>query len=74
METRSVIGIPFAQLLEEGRRRAGISQGKLAREVGLTRSAVSRLESGERAPSLGLAVSLASRLDLDLNQLKREGQ
>jgi Zn-dependent peptidase ImmA (M78 family)/DNA-binding XRE family transcriptional regulator len=51
------------------RERAGLTQAQLAREVGLTQSAVSRIESGERSvDSLELA-AIADRLGISVLDL-----
>lgn len=53
------IGIRFAAWLDEGLRTRGISQRHLAYRSGVSHSAISRLLSGERGPSLGTANRLA---------------
>jgi transcriptional regulator with XRE-family HTH domain len=52
------------QLIIEGRRRAGLTQTKLAELVGVTQSTVSRWERARGAPSLHDADSVFSVLDL----------
>jgi transcriptional regulator with XRE-family HTH domain len=47
------------QALAEARKKAKLSQRKLARLVGISSSAVCRLESGCRIPSLKLLFKLA---------------
>ena len=58
----------LAHRLQEGRRRAGLSQRALARDI-CTPAYVSRLEKGERIPSLQLLRRLASRLGVDADEL-----
>jgi tetratricopeptide (TPR) repeat protein len=58
----------LAGRLREARRRAGLSQRSLARDI-CTPAYVSRLEKGERIPSLQLLRRLASRLGVDADEL-----
>jgi tetratricopeptide (TPR) repeat protein len=58
----------FALRLREARERAGLSQRALAREI-CTPAYVSRLEKGERIPSLQLLRRLAERLGADADEL-----
>ena len=58
----------LAQRLREARQRAGLSQRALARGI-CTAAYVSRLEKGERIPSLQLLRRLASRLGADADEL-----
>lgn len=51
------------------REARGWTQAKLADEAGLAQAQVSRIESGENAPGLPVAVRLASVLGVDLNTL-----
>jgi Zn-dependent peptidase ImmA (M78 family)/transcriptional regulator with XRE-family HTH domain len=63
--TQTFLGERIAQ----ARERAGLSQGSLAELVGLTQSAISRIEAGERSvESLELA-SLAKELDVSVLDL-----
>lgn len=47
----------------------GLSQGDLARTAGVTRQAISGIESGRWSPSLDVALSLASALDSTVEAL-----
>ncbi len=58
----------LALRLREARQRAGLSQRALARGI-CTAAYVSRLEKGERIPSLQLLRRLASRLGADADEL-----
>jgi len=58
----------LAARLRAARERAGISQRALARGI-CTPAYVSRLEKGERIPSLQLLRQLADRLDADADEL-----
>jgi tetratricopeptide (TPR) repeat protein len=58
----------LARRLREARERAGLSQRALARDI-CTPAYVSRLEKGERIPSLQLLRRLAARLAADADEL-----
>jgi tetratricopeptide (TPR) repeat protein len=58
----------LAHRLREARERAGLSQRALARDI-CTPAYVSRLEKGERIPSLQLLRRLAARLGADADEL-----
>jgi tetratricopeptide (TPR) repeat protein len=60
--------VALAARLRQARERAGISQRALARGI-CTPAYVSRLEKGERIPSLQLLRRLADRLGTDADQL-----
>src|SRR6478672_7930124 len=62
----SAVGL--ARRLRAARERAGLSQRALARGI-CTAAYVSRLEKGERIPSLQLLRRLASRLGVDADEL-----
>lgn len=54
----------FADVLAEYRERAKLSQTKLAKASGFSHSYISRLESGERAPTVETVYTLARTLNL----------
>jgi tetratricopeptide (TPR) repeat protein len=58
----------LAKRLREARERLGLSQRALARDI-CTPAYISRLEKGERIPSLQLLRQLAERLDADADEL-----
>ena len=62
---------PFARLLKTYRERAGLAQMHLALLVSADHSYVSRLESGTRSPSRGMALALAAALNL--SDAERDG-
>lgn len=45
--------------VRELRTERGISQGKLAGEIGVSRQTINAIETGRYVPSLGLAISLS---------------
>jgi len=54
----------FGMLLRYYRAGQGLSQSELAQKAGLTYSAISRLESGNRIPKRKTVESLAKALEL----------
>jgi putative transcriptional regulator len=46
-------------LIRELRATAGLSQGKLATEMGVSRQTINAIETGRYTPSLPLAIALA---------------
>lgn len=58
----------LAERLRETRERAGLSQRALAKDI-CTPAYISRLEKGERIPSLQLLRQLADRLNADADEL-----
>jgi transcriptional regulator with XRE-family HTH domain len=59
---------PFARMLKELREDRGISQSRLAEASHFDHSYVSRLESGNRAPTREAVLKLADALELDARQ------
>lgn len=51
------------QKLAQARKRAGLSQAVLAEKVGAHRVDITRIEGGQRAPSVTLALKIARALD-----------
>jgi putative transcriptional regulator len=49
--------------------RWGLSQTQLSREVGASRATISSLERGRSQPTLSLALALARRLDIAVEDL-----
>ena len=59
----------FGDTLSSLRQREGLTQTELAKDLGLSRSALSMYESGEREPSFRILFRIASRLGVDMNTL-----
>ncbi len=59
----------FGLLLTRQRLRAALSQGELARLVGIHRTEVSLLEHGGRGPRLDTALQLAAGVETELAEL-----
>ena len=58
-------------LLRAARAQLGISQGELAARAGVTRQAVSAIESGKAAPTMAVALRLARALGRRVDDLFR---
>lgn len=59
----------------QARRRAGYSQGRLAFKVGVSRSMITRIENGRRAPNIWDAIRIARVLHAPVEtlfELKKE--
>ena len=59
----------FGARLRKLRRENGETQPELAKLLGLSRSAVSMYESGEREPKYELLTAIAAHYEVDLNWL-----
>lgn len=61
--------IIFGQRVLALRKSAGLSQSALAEQLGITMHQISKMETGQRGPSLELAVALADYFDVSLDYL-----
>ena len=68
-EVKARRGLPTPALAREVRRAAGVSQERIARELGVARVTVARWECGIRTPRGELLVAYASLL----SELQRVG-
>jgi transcriptional regulator with XRE-family HTH domain len=59
----------FGQRLSRLREDGGLSQSGLARRIGVSQSAVSQMEAGDRSPSYGMLVQLAEALGVTIAYL-----
>lgn len=59
----------FSKRLKELRMEAGLSQDKLAKEVGLTHTAIGLWEQGKRVPNLDAVVELAKFFKVSIDYL-----
>ena len=59
----------FGQRVLTLRKSAGLSQAALAEQLGITMHQISKMETGQRGPSLELAVALADYFDVSLDYL-----
>lgn len=67
--TAEAISERFGHNLAEARGWIGMSQGQLARKIGVAPSQVIRLENGERCPRLDRIVALADALGVQVRDL-----
>lgn len=63
-----------ARMIAEHRRSRGLSLTSVAEASGVSAAHLSRIERGERAPSLGVLLQLAKAYDLTLGELVGEHQ
>lgn len=59
----------FSDVLRKHRKKLGISQGQLAKSIGVGTRQIARYEAGEQQPVFSVAVSLADALQISLAQL-----
>ena len=67
----STFNLDFASNLMTYRKRQKISQGKLARMVGVSRQTISNWERGDMHPDVLYFVKLAEALNITVNDLVR---
>jgi DNA-binding XRE family transcriptional regulator len=61
-------------VLKSVRQKKGISQDRLAKTCGLSRSAISMIESGDRNPTLFVCHALATALGVRLSKVIRDAE
>lgn len=64
----------LVKLLKEARLAKGISHQTLADMAGVNRSTVSRIESGERVPTITVCLKVAEALELKLHSLLKQAE
>lgn len=62
------------KLLAEARKAQGLSHETLAQRAGITRPAISHIESGKRKPSLLICLKLAHAMDLKLWEVLKKAE
>lgn len=67
--SREVLTLRIGQLLQEARKKAGLTQVEFAQKAKLAQSAVSSLESGERDPKLSMLVRWARACKVSVSEL-----
>lgn len=60
----------FATMLTYLRKNKGLSQEKLAKELGISRSALAGYEQGRRQPNFEIEETIADYFNIDLNTLR----
>lgn len=65
----SAILMEIVEQLKQLRLEKGLSHEAMAKKTGITRSAISHIESGKRNPSLLVALSMAHALDKELSDI-----
>jgi putative molybdopterin biosynthesis protein len=70
---KNIVGLTVSRLAEL-RKKKGLSQDELATRAGITRAAVSFIESGKRKPSLLVTLKLANALEIELSSLLRKAE
>lgn len=68
---RADVGVTFGQVVQELRRRRGLSQEELGFETGLHRTYISLLERGKRSPTLTTLIQLATALNVPPSEIVR---
>lgn len=56
-------------VLPQARKSAGMSQEKLAKEVGITRQYLSEIENGKKQPSVIIAIKIAKVLKFKVEDI-----
>ncbi len=64
----------LAKQLAVLRKKLGLSHEVLAARAGVTRAAISFIESGKRRPTLLILLKLAHAMDADLSSLLRKAE
>jgi len=59
----------WGKRVRQARRAKDITAVKFAADVGISRTQVHRIESGQQAPSDGLRIRIAEALDVDPNEI-----
>ncbi|USU05694.1 helix-turn-helix domain-containing protein [Sphingomonadaceae bacterium OTU29LAMAA1] len=65
----SAVPVGFGQAVAERRAQMGWSQARLARETGLSRETIARLETGRRTPTADSVFRLQSAMDMEPGEL-----
>lgn len=68
----SKIQAAIVTLLMEERKKQGVSHEKLAIKAGISRTAISHLESGRSRPSLRVSINIANALGISFSELARQ--
>lgn len=66
-------GYGFPEMLAAALRICDVTQTELARRCGISNARISRYASGERTPSIDVAMQICDALDMDLGDFARLG-
>lgn len=58
--------VEVVAMLKKARKAKGLSHDKVAEKAGITRAAISYIESGQRSPSLVTCLKIARAMDIKL--------
>ena len=64
----------FAEIIKQKRKELGMSHLKLAEACGLTRPAISMIESGKRVPTIATCYKICEALGVKLSDLILEAE
>jgi transcriptional regulator with XRE-family HTH domain len=70
-DSRARMRTPASSLVDEIRRRSGLSQAELARRAGLPRSVINTYVRGRRQPGTDALIRIASAAGLELHLVQR---
>lgn len=56
----------FREIIKNRRIEKGVSQNKLAKELGITQTFMSEIESGRKTPSLEVLYKICDSLDIEI--------
>lgn len=59
----------IGEMLKELREKKGLTQKELAKELSITRQAISELERGKAKPSVDVLIKLRSKYKVNLNKV-----
>lgn len=68
----SKIQAAIVTLLMEELKKQGVSHEKLAIKAGISRTAISHLESGRSQPSLRVSINISNALGISFSELARQ--
>lgn len=74
MELSERFSKEFVALIRSARKEQNLSQAKLASAAGVSRSALTMIEAGERRPTLVVCFALSRALNEDFSELAKRAQ
>ncbi len=64
----------LVSVIKAKRKELGISHLKLAESCGISRSAISMIESGDRVPTIATCYKISKALNINLSELIKEAE